>query len=273
MTTAPPWMQWLRLAALCGLLGVLGGCFALPRAVDLASDGERDRVAAAFARLRAQQNTCHCCIDVAVSVTLKGLLRSGSVSGYLQAMSPAYLRFVGLSPIGQPLMILVTDGDRFQYLAVDQGKGYEGSVTAATFVKYAPAGFKPHESFYWLSGRLPPGEVAVEEVGRALDAEGYWLTVRVAGERRRLLFDPEVGVIRRHQVLNAAGDDVLEARYEAFRAAGANGCLLPGRIVVTTRQHTGTLVVVLSDWLDGAALSEKDFAFALPPGFEQVQVP
>ncbi len=273
MTTAPPSTRWLRLAALCGLLVLLGGCFALPRAVDLASDGERDGVATAFERLRQRQDACHCCIDVAVSVTLKGLLRSGSVSGYLQAMSPAYLRFVGLSPIGQPLMILVTDGDRFQYLAVDQGKGYEGSVAAETFVRYAPAGFRPHESFYWLSGRLPPGEAAVEEVGRALDASGYWLTVRVGNERRRLLFDPVAGVIRRQQVLNGAGDDLLEARYEAFRAAGANGCLLPGRIVVTTRQHSGTLEIVLSDWLDESALTEKDFSFALPPGFEQVEVP
>ena len=257
---------------LCGLVWLAGGCTSHLRVVDVVGD-ERVRVAAAFEKLRLRQEECHCCIDVVVSVTLKGLLHSGTVSGYLQAMSPASLKFVGLNPLGQPLMILVSDGERFQYLAVDRGKGYEGSVAAKTFVKYAPTGFRPHQSFYWLSGRLPPGAVVVEEIGRALDREGYWLTVRVGGEHHRVLFDPEAGLIRRHQVLDSDSDDIFEASYEHFRAAGEDGCLLPGRITVTTRQHQGTLVVNLSDWLDDAVLSAKDFSFSLPPGFEQVEVP
>ena len=264
--------RWRWLAVLCGLLCLLSGCASHLRILDIPKD-ERAHVVAAFKQLRMRQDACHCCIDVAVNVTIKGLLHSGTVSGYLQAMSPAYLKFVGLNPLGQPLMILVSDGDRFQYLAVDRGKGYEGNVEAETFVKYAPPGFRPHESFYWLSGRLPQGAVTVESVGRAVDMQGYWLTVRNAGGSHRLLYEPEDGVILRHQVLDGNGDDVLEARYERFRSVGESGCLLPGRITVTTRKHKGTLVVDLSDWLDDTVLSEKDFSFDLPPGFELVAVP
>ncbi len=260
------------LTVVCGLLCILAGCASLPRTVDLAG-AKRAEVVAAFAQLQARQSQCHCCIDVAASVTLTGLLHSGTVSGYLQAMSPAFLRFVGLNPLGQPLLILVSDGNRFRYLAVAQGKSYGGKVAAETFVKYAPAGFRPHESFYWLSGRLPVGPVVVEEVGRALDTGGYWLTVRVGSERRRLLFDPSLGVIRRHQVLDDDGDDVFDTMYEDYRAVGKDDCLLPGRITVTTRQHRGTLVITLSDWLDDADLAAKDFSFSLPPGFELVEVP
>ena len=270
--TAGSSRAWLRMTAFCGLLWLLAGCATLPRTVAL-SGGEQERVTAAFEKMHARQEACHCCIDVAVTVTLKGLLHSGTVSGYLQAMSPAFLRFTGLNPLGQPLMILVSDGERFQYLAVDRGTGYTGNVEAATFVKYAPPGFLPHESFYWLSGRLHSGTVVVEELGRAVDSEGYWLTVHAGEGHRRLLFDPAIGVILRHQVLDADGDDIFDARYEDFRPTGVNGCLLPGRITVTTRQHRGTLEVSLSDWLDDAALSEKDFSFSLPPGFEQVEVP
>lgn len=256
----------------CGMLWLAAGCTSHLRVVDVTGD-ERTRVAAAFEQARLRQEACHCCLDAAVSVTLKGLLHSGTVSGYLQAMSPAFLKFVGLNPLGQPLMILVSDGKRFQYLAVEQGKGYGGNVQAETFVKYAPPGFRPHQSFYWLSGRLPPAKVVVEAVGRALDGQWYWLTVRVDGEHHRLLFDPEGGVIRRHQLLDGSGNDVFEVSYENLRNAGENGCLLPERITVTTSQHRGTLVVNLSDWLDDAVLSENDFAFALPPGFELVEVP
>lgn len=270
-TSGPSRKRWW-LFVLGGLLWLAAGCTSHLRVSDVAG-GERARVAAAFEQLRLRQDACHCCIDVAVTVTLKGLLHSGTVSGYLQAMSPAFLRFVGLNPLGQPLMILVSDGVRFQYLAVDRGKGYKGNVEARTFVKYAPAGFRPHESFYWLSGRLPEGAVTIEAIGKAVDLQGYWLTVRSDGVDHRLLFDPEAGVIRRHQVLDGSGDDLFEAHYESFRAAGENGCLLPGRITVTTRWHQGTLIVELSDWLDDAVLSAEDFAFTLPAGFEQVEVP
>jgi len=255
------------------LLGWLpGGCISVPRVADI-SGKELVRVATSFEQWQHRQGGCHCCIDVAVSVTLKGLLQSGTVNGYMQAMSPAFLRFDGLSPLGQPLMILVTDGDRFQYLAVDQGKGYSGNVDAEAFVKYAPPGFRPHESFYWLSDRLPQGAVVVEKIGRALDTDGYWITIRLDGDRRRLLFDPLGGVVLRHQVLDKDGDDVFEAVYEEFRAAGESNCLLPGRITVTTKQHRGTLVIELDDWFDGVDLSEKDFSFISPPGFELVEVP
>ena len=263
---------WLLPFVLCGLLFLLGGCVVQPRMVDV-SGAERERIAAAFEKFHARQGECRCCIDVAVTVTLNGLLHAGTVGGYLQAMSPAFLRFTGLNPLGQPLMILVSDGERFLYLAVDRGKGYTGNVEAETFVKYAPSGFRPSESFYWLTARLPAGPMVIEELGREVDGGRYWLTVKTGGERRRLLFDPVSGVIIRHQVLDDAGEDVFDVLYEEFRSVGENGCLLPGRITVTTRQHRGTLVVSLSDWLDDAVLSEKDFSFALPSGFEQVAVP
>ena len=79
------------LTVLAGLLGFLGGCASLPRTVDLAGD-ERIEMLAAFEKLRARQDECHCCIDVAVSVTLQGLLHSGTVSGY-----PCRRLFYGLS--------------------------------------------------------------------------------------------------------------------------------------------------------------------------------
>lgn len=263
---------WLGMVLLC-LAGLfLGGCVNKLRVADIEGE-ERARVTKSFERWRQEQDECRCCIDVAVSVTLKGLLRSGTVNGYLQAMSPAFLKFDGLNPLGQPMMILVTDGDRFQYLAVDQGKGYSGNVDAETFVKYAPPGFRPHESFYWLSDRLPPGVTEIEDIGRSLQEEGYWITVSVGGERRRVLFDPQLGAIRRHQVLDKDGKDVFEASYDEFRAAGGSDCLLPGRITVTTSQHRGTLVVALDDWLDDAVLSEDNFSFTSPPGFELVEVP
>jgi len=268
-----------RIVSGCGwlLLLLCSGCALFSPRPEVIHGPERAAVATAFQELHRRQADCHCCIDAAVTVTIRGLLRSGTVAGYLQAMSPSFLRFVGVNPLGQPLLILVSDGHRFQYLAVPEAKEYSGDVRAETFVKYAPAGFRPGEAYFWLTGRLPDGELTVEEVAAGGEDPGYWLTVLgpagAGQERHRLLFDPAAGLIRRHQVLDGRGGVEMDAVYEQQRAVGAVGCRLPSLIMVTTSRHQGTLRVAFSDWQDQVSLTENDFSFARPPGFEEVEVP
>ncbi len=256
------------------LLGLLlAGCGLLAPRPEAVLGPERAAVVGAFETMHRHQAHCRCCLDAAVAVTLKGLLGSGTVSGYLQAMSPSYLRFVGLNPLGQPLLLLVTDGERFQYLAVTESKEYIGSVRAETFVKYAPPGFQPREAYFWLTGRMPDGPLQVTEVTRADGSGCYWLMVNRGGQRHRLLFDREAGRILRHQLLDGGEGVEMDVVYEDPKAVGAAGCLLPARLSVTTDRHSGTLVVVLSDWREEVALSKHDFTFDRPPGFTEVVVP
>ncbi len=258
--------------ALALLLFLAGGCATLPER-RLLSGLERQGASELFLEAVARQQGCGDSLDVQARLVVKSLLQNGSLAGFLQAMAPASLKFVGINPLGQPLLVLVTDGRSFRTLVVPEAKAYEGEVSAALFRKYAPEGFAPEQGFYWLTGRLPGQGLRVEGVSEDAEGAGQWFEVSYPGEplRRHLLFDPAEAVIRRHLLVDADGAMVLDVRYDAYRhAVGAEGCALPGAITVTDRGKSGArMELTMSDWLP-AAFSAEDFLVSPPPGFERV---
>jgi hypothetical protein len=259
------------------LLFLVAGCARLPTGVRISGD-EREAVTAAFVEWRAAQRECPCCLDAAATVTFKSWIQSGTLSGFVQAMKPAYLKFVALNPWGQPLLMLVTDGRSFQLVSVPETKAYTGSVRAKAFEKYAPEGARPQDVFFWLTGRLPPVELRIVRVARDEEAAGYWidLTGKKSRLRHRVLFDPQREVILRHLVLDSRKKMLVDVGYDQFAPAPAVGevstiCRWPGRIVVKTRKHRGQLIISLSDWR-AASFGKRDFHLELPAGYEHINV-
>lgn len=237
---------------------------------------ERAAVIASFHHWLAVQRQCPCCLDAAATVTFKSWIQSGSLSGFVQAMRPAYLKLVALNPLDQPLLVLVTDGRSFQLASVLQGRVYTGSVRAQAFQKYAPDGARPGEAFFWLTGRLPPRKLRIVRIAGDQQGGGYWLDLagEKTGRRHRILFSPQQGVIRRHLVLDRRNNVLVDVRYGEFiPAAGAadTECRWPSRIVVTTSKHRGRLIISLSDWRP-ASFGKRDFRLQPPPGYEHISV-
>ena len=259
-----------------GFFVALAGCAATRPAVQpLAADEER-RVREQAASLLVPVNACGGCLDVEARVVVQSLWQSGTVEGYLLARAPGALKFVGLSPIGQPLLLLTTDGVWFRFISVAEAVAYEGATTAAAFRKYAPSSLDPQASFYWLIGRLPH-DSRIIGVSRD-EAGGYWLTLaNGAAGRHRVLFDPARGVITRAVLLGPDEEPLLEVRYEAHQEVtalgGVAGCRLPGRVIISGRQHNGAaLTAHFSNWLLGTTCNDADFAVTVPPGFATERV-
>ena len=76
-------------------------------------------------------------------------------------------------------------------------------------------------------------------------------------------------VILKYIQLDGAGEMAMEIIYSEYQPGE---CGLPGRISVSSRGHSGNLLLRLSNWQTGAAFSPSDFEFELPPGFKRVQV-
>ncbi|MEW6594847.1 MAG: DUF4292 domain-containing protein [Thermodesulfobacteriota bacterium] len=220
---------------------------------------------------------CGQCLDVEARVVVHSLWQSGTVEGYLLARAPGALKFVGLSPVGQPLLVLATDGSSFRFLSVAAATAYEGATTAAAFRKYAPAGLDPHATFFWLIGRLPR-DSRIIGVSRDEAGNGYWLALANGAEGdHRVLFDPAGGAITRAVLLDQDGQPLLEVTYEAYRQVealgGAAGCRLPGRVTVSgPKQKGAALAVHFSNWLLGTTCSDADFVVPVPPGFATEKV-
>lgn len=255
-----------------GFFVALAGCAVTrPAVVPLSADEER-RVREQAAALLMPIDVCGKCLDVEARVVVQSLWQSGTVEGYLLARAPGTLKFVGLSPLGQPLLLLATDGTSFRFVSVAEAVAYEGLTSAAAFRKYAPPGLDPLASFFWLIARLPR-ESRVVEVSRN-DGGGYWLTLLINGAagRHRVLFDPVQGAIAQAELLDQNEQPLLEVRYEMYQQItaldGVAGCRLPGRVVVSGKQHGGAaLTVQFSNWLLGTTCNEADFAVTVPSGF------
>ena len=256
---------------------LLAGCAVRPPVTGI-SEQERERVEKAFLEMLAEQQYCNCCIDATAQVSFKSWLQSGTIEGYLQAMSPSYLKFVGTNPLGQPLLILATDGDRFQYAIVPEAKLYTGNVRAKAFNKYAPEGFNPKNFFYWLTGRFSPQAVAIESVAKDKEGLGYWLQVATLGDepsRSLVLFDAQDKLITRHILQNNRGENLMDVKYGAYQVVSpqtGNMCAVPGEITVSSSAHRGSIHILLNDWLEGSAFSSSDFDVQVPAGFERIEV-
>ena len=271
-------------ALLGGILFLLfaGGCATLPATRPLA-ELEQQQAVALFRETMALQQKCPDSLDAQVRLSLKSVMQKGTISGFVQAKAPSFLKFTGLNPLGQPLMYLATDGTFFRYVAVSEFKGYEGLVTAGAFEKYAPRGFDPAHGYFWLSGRLAPEKLRIFSAAEDPETHGLWLELAYAADlspagetlRHHVLFDPVQQLILRHLVASPDGRIMLAVRYDGHAEApnGVPGnCRLPGLIRTQSYQNGALMELTLGDWLYDANFSAGDFRVDLPPGFALVPV-
>lgn len=217
------------------------------------------------------QGQCSSSADADITVTLDSRFYSGTMSGYLQAMAPAALKIIGVNPFGQPLVVLISDGERFSYSLLNESVNYNGSVDSAAFRRYAPTGFAADNSFYLLIGRLKPGKMRIFGDSSDSGGKGAWLELENEqdGTRSLVLFDPERQVIIKYLQLDKDGKPAMEIVYSNHYPGI---CTLPGRITISSDEYSGSLVVRLSNWQTTTPFSPGDFKFVPPPSFRRVTV-
>ena len=252
------------------LSATFSGCSGLPARVPL-SGQESLMVRESFKEMAVMQGQCSSSADADITVTLDSRFYSGTMSGYLQAMAPAALKIIGVNPFGQPLVVLISDGERFSYSLLNESVSYSGSVDSAAFQRHAPAGFVPENSFYLLIGRLNPGRVLI--FGESADpaGEGVWIELENELDRTRslVLFDPERQLIIKYLQLDEEGQPAMEIDYsDHFPGI----CNLPGQITISSVEHSGSLMIRLSNWQTATPFSPDDFKFEPPPGFKRATV-
>lgn len=252
------------------LLLALAGCAYRPTRLPLA-ESEAAGARAAFRRMLTGQAVCARAVDAEVTVTMATPWQSGSLPGYLQLMAPGYLKFVGVNPLGQPLLITGTDGETGRYVLPGERKIYEGPLSAEAIRRFLPAGFDPTRSYYWLIGRLRPGQVRIREVAGDPEGTGYWAEFRYEGEARRelALFDPERLLLLRHLLLDEQGKVAFEVAYDSY---SGGECPLPELVTIRGDRRYGHLLLRLGNWLPGETLTGDDFQITVPADFTRIPI-
>ncbi|MEJ2332770.1 MAG: hypothetical protein P8Y08_08310 [Desulfobulbaceae bacterium] len=264
-----------------------------------AGEQEIEAVLEAFSRYhKISAEVCPCCLDAEAdaSLSVSGWFsdHTGKLSGYLQAMNPGYVKFIAPNPLGQPLFIFVTDGEIFISLNVFEEKAYLGSVHSKAFKKFAPPGFEPQFSYYWLTGRLQPGDIRIQAVMRDREQEKFWLQIRHAetNTESMVLFDPAELLILRHVLRDEQGEHLVDILYTDHQPlpgkTGKNAgnasavmqasdaikvqCAVPTKVTASANGDTEKIAVRLYSFLDDARFSEEDFTLKIPDNFEQLFV-
>ena len=265
-----------------------------------ASEQEAQLTASAFTRYqKIYRDECACCLDAEVdaAVSVSGWFsnHTGKFSGYLQAMEPDYIKFVALDPLGQPIFIFLTNGKIFKGLNIPEGRAYMGPVNSEAYKKFAPPGFDPGFSYYWLTGRLPPGDLEILKIRRDKDDKGYWLQVRYehSGNDSMILFDPDELIVLRHIIMSDTGDHVVDLTYDNYRPGyvrekqlatedkgmiGGPGlkekfCKIPTKISVSSNSAAEKKIELkLFSFVPGTEFSPDDFELEIPDNLEQLLV-
>ena len=260
-----------------------------------ASPQEESIVSTAFLDMLENQENCGCCLDAEAEVTLAVSnwlgKRSGTMTGFLQAMQPSYIKFVGVNPLGQPLFIFTTDGITFQNLQVPKSKVYEGAVRSDAFNNYVPAWFEPEFGFYWLTGRVKPGNFEIVSIQRDKGKNGFWLQLQYEGSlyRNVILFNPQESAILRHVLMDSQEKPHIDVQYADYlplideTGNGGNkdverknntedfvSCRLPGSIRIVSHDKSGQINLELHSFLPDSVFSEEDFTIDIPGGFKRV---
>ena len=262
-----------------------------------ASPQEELTVSAAFQEMLEKQANCGCCLDAEADATISAAnwlgKRSGTMTGFLQAMQPSYIKFVGINPLGQPLVVFITDGFTFQSLQVPNSKVYEGDVRSDAFNEYMPAWFEPENGFYWLAGRIKPRNFEIVDIRRDKEKKDFWVQLQYTGSQYRnmVLFDPHEPVVLRHilidnqeklhidvqyadyqPLIDETGKDADKGTEQKHNPEESVFCRLPGSIRVVSHDNSGQINLQLHSFLPGSEFVEEDFTIDIPSGFERVQV-
>lgn len=278
----------LLLGLLLGLLALLPpACATRPPVGDELIGRERQAVQEVFEATMARRQREIRCLDAEVEIQWRALWRSGILPGYLQALAPGRLKFVGLDPLGRPALALVTDGASFRLILVGAATAYDGPTTAEIFQRHLPQGLTaaglPSSLFAWLTGGMPL-ESEIVAIYRQLEGRGYWLEV-ADPPGTRLLFAPAAaadqtptpalalpGRLQRIQLWAPGESRPTEIIYDDYRAVPGHqresDRLVPHRIELDSRRHQGlSLTMVLSDLQPACDLTAADFHLPIPPGF------
>ena len=254
---------------------VLAGCAGFQVRTAVVSGPEAETATAALRKMAGDHDRCKCFeaeVTVNLAISSWSGKRAALFSGYLQAMTPSYLKFIGVNPFGQPQLIVSLGNKRFSTVLVPEAKVFTGDVGGNTYAKYVPAGFNGRDLIALLTGRIGIDDANIRSIREGETAGTYWFELGRQGETGRvhLLFDPRAEAVMRYMVADSNDRVLVDVSYTDYRDNGA--CRLPGKIHIESPTQHGRLDMVLSDILPCDELPAALFNQVPPPGFESIVV-
>jgi hypothetical protein len=205
---------------------------------------------------------------------------SGTVPGSLLLDHPNRLRAEIYTPLGTPLMYLVSDGEGIHAWDQRQQTFYRGEYAGLVLRHLTGGAVGLDDLLSVLTARLPMPDSEILYTGRTVFAEGGVELMMVGPDEMsiRTVVHSSTGVVQRLQVwegeaeselTRAKGGMIIDVQYEGEIRVGR--ARLPERVVMIFPQLKWTITVNFRSW-STAKVSETAFGLTAPPGARIIEL-
>lgn len=190
--------------------------------------------------------------------------KSFSNQQVLFARRPAFLRVESLSPLGTPLLYLVTDGKEIRLYNPGENRYYQGDYRAGALSFAVPIALRPEEVVNFLLGGAPSLEPETMSL-RPEEGEGLWVLILQSpsrGESQTLWVHPQSFSILRAEHKRPGLSYHLA--FSDFREV--KGILFPHRMRLAAEDLETRISAEFPEVEPNPQWEEKDFFLPLPRG-------
>ncbi len=267
--TGPSSQAWPHLFL---ILFFAAGCARLmPRPIPLAED-ERALV---LSRYREYLQPLPLCsgIEADVNLQYQSILKDARIPGVLLAKSPASLKVMGLSPLGQPLLLFSLHNGRFTLIDVHGQKGFTGSISASKVKSLLPLEKLTETGLYALLTGGPAIPVEDQLVVSRLPEEGQgryllsWTGGRTAASRWSSISTPA-----RWRPSDCLMPPVGFSWRSATVLKREERCGVPAALNISGSKVRGTVECSFEKVFPADSLAASEFALSVPEGFTMEEV-
>lgn len=221
---------------------------------------------------------CPDSFDSDATVFWKTPVDDTGVRGYLQFLSPSFIKFIVSNPLGQPLYAFASDGKMFQALNTMHHQHTRGSIRALAIRKRLPQILAQGNWFAYLSGHLPSQHITIVEAHRdTSDESSIWLLPEHPKTSRTLdttwiHLDTKRNMVLGYLFLDTNGKTLAEITYND-QLIGSDPCGPQHDITVTNLPWGSTIHIGLRDIKTDREYHETDFTLPVPAGYAKMLLP
>ena len=255
-------------ALVCILLsGCAGQRWAEPLPVE-----EQGEIIQIIAAMQNGEKECPDSLDADALIFWKSPLDDWAVEGYMQLLSPSFIKFVVSNPLGQPVYAFASNGTDFQILHPRQYQHIRGNVRSLAIRKEVPQILVNGDWFAYLTGQLPAEPFEVVEVNRDASDTSIWLHFFPAGsdmtlESAWVHLNPRQEAVLGYLFLDSSGEILAEIVYGNGNQKKNDSCTPENEIRITELPWGAELTIQLKNISGSTQFSEKDFSLPVPAGY------
>lgn len=256
----------IKLFILITTLFLYSGCAKIPWTNQLATE-EIQPYLSTINSIQQQWNHCSNDWDADVNISWSTALGTSAFSGYLQVSEPSSFKFIVSNPLGQPLLAITSNGEKYQFLDILREQYTHGSTLSYALRNNIPVEFASGSWGDWLIGRISAQVTENPAISHDKKGRGLWLTMESSIEdgkdtTNHYLLDLEKMTVQEQRVFDTNTKHLANITYESYKLVGS--CMQPHLISMSSLPFGATIQITLTNIQSLGIATEKDFTLPIP---------